>query len=105
MIAFRPYWKSNALVGILLAIASASCSRSTGKPETTGSAKPVPTTSGQTSTPPTAPQAALVVIQSPPAAQPAADAERPDRILENGHSSAVTALAFSPDGHWMATGG
>lgn len=34
-----------------------------------------------------------------------ADARKPDRILRVGHSEIVEALAFSPDGKWLASGG
>src|SRR5260370_41954031 len=53
------------------------------------------------------PQVRAVLVPEPSlAAQPVpADAQLPDRVFASGHTSAVTAVAFSPDRRWAATGG
>jgi WD40 repeat protein len=52
-------------------------------------------------------QAMAVLVPEPGAAtMPApSDAQQPDRVFASGHTSAVTAIAFSPDRRWAATGG
>jgi WD40 repeat protein len=49
----------------------------------------------------------VVLVPAPsPAEQPeASGAQQPDRVFASGHTSAVTAVAFSPDRRWAATGG
>ncbi len=48
----------------------------------------------------------MLVPEPSLAAQPVpADAQLPDRVFASGHTSAVTAVAFSPDRRWAATGG
>src|SRR5262250_2313600 len=61
--------------------------------------QPIP----QAQTPAAAP---IAVLSSPPGevAIPA-DAHRLDEILQSGHSSSISALAFSRDGRWLASGG
>jgi len=41
----------------------------------------------------------------PPQEPLPADARKPDQVLRVGHSQPIEALAFSPDGKWLASGG
>lgn len=48
----------------------------------------------------------MIVLDRGAAEQPdLAGAQRPDRIFASGHTSTVTAVAFSQDHRWAATGG
>jgi WD40 repeat protein len=49
--------------------------------------------------------AQISATQLPPKEPLPADARKPDGILRVGHSASVQALAFSPDGRWLASGG
>jgi len=46
-----------------------------------------------------------VVASTPGEGAIPADAHRLDEILQSGHSSSISALAFSRDGRWLASGG
>lgn len=50
-------------------------------------------------------RAVLVPAQGPAVQPEPSDAQQPDRVLASGHTSAVTAVAFSSDRRWAATGG
>src|SRR6185312_8263620 len=66
---------------------------------------PAPVSSQSASALKASPPAGAILVQAPPIGEPPSDAQKPDRVFENGHTSAVTALAFSADGRWIASGG
>lgn len=75
--------------------------------------RPIPRGSPQGATPANRPAQAQVMLAPAPIQtgklapqEPLpADARKPDQILREGHSEIVEALAFSPDGKWLASGG
>lgn len=83
----------------LLALAAVSCSRQAdpGPEEPKRSSSPPPPTAS-------APRAHAVIAPAPAPATPPPDTQTPDRLLQTGHTAEITALAFSPDRHWLATG-
>ena len=105
------HFRTAALLTLLLSMTCASCSRSNrsdpGKPTAMISAQtsPAPVRSQSASALQASPRAGAVLVQAPPVGEPPADAQKPDRVFENGHTSAVTALAFTADGRWIASGG
>jgi WD40 repeat protein len=56
---------------------------------------------------PSPPQARAALALAPAVAEQSepSGAQQPDRVFASGHTSAVTAIALSPDHRWAATGG
>jgi WD40 repeat protein len=75
--------------------------------------RPVPQGNAQEAAPANRPAQAQVVLapapvqtgKLPPQEPLPADARKPDQLLRVGHTQPVQALAFSPDGKWLASGG
>ena len=74
---------------------------------------PIPQVNSQGAAPPNRPGQAQVVLapapiqtgKLPPQEALPADVRKPDLLLRVGHTQQVEALAFSPDGKWLASGG
>jgi WD40 repeat protein len=75
--------------------------------------RPIPQGNPQGAPPANHPAQAQVILAPapiqtgnlPPQEPLPADARKPDQILRVGHTQSVQALAFSPDGKWLASGG
>ena len=97
------FWAALCMIAALL-----SCSR---QPRSLSQQGPPSSNSAQTPNVPqqvpSAPRAQAVLLPAPNPAEPseASGAQQPDRVFASGHASAVTAVAFSRDRRWAATGG
>jgi WD40 repeat protein len=95
-------------VALCLTVASLSCSR---QPRSPSQQVPALSNNAQTQNVPqqipSPPQtrAVLVPVPGPVEQTELSDAQQPNRVFASGHTSAVTAVAFSPDRRWAATGG
>ncbi len=75
--------------------------------------RPIPQGNRQGAPPANYPAQAQVILapapiqmgKLPPQEPLPSDARKPDQILRVGHTQSVQALAFSPDGKWLASGG
>lgn len=95
--------RPSALLG-LLALLGLSCSRSPHSQPAQSQPASASLPSSSRDAPPAPPQASVVAVPAPLPAEPPAGAQKPDRLLQVGHTSPVDALAFSPDRRWLASG-